>query len=405
MVTTESAHSQASARPAPPWFLLQISARRERLVARVVEEIVANEAVYREHRVGAELYEIVEANVTALLTELCGGPESAAPAQWAGRAKAENGISMASLLHAYRLAGLAVLSDIREVTAGTNDTDAVFGAVSELWQILDRYSMLAVDAYREVVDAKERRSGQSSRLHLLALLSGTAHPADSEQLLGLPTPGWYTVLVAALGGSGYDATPDTGITTRGATAVWTFDAGMHTGIVGARTREGLEAALDEIAAHAVTRTGASRPFERLAEAPLGAVEARRAMRCLAPDSRELSRYGDLPLELAISAGPDVAQQLTASVLGGVLALGEAGARPLLATLEAWIAAGGSTADAARLLHCHRNTVLYRMQRITELTGRRLTHPAESAELVVALRALRLQGDTAAAETAPFSSER
>lgn len=35
-----------------------------------------------------------------------------------------------------------------------------------------------------------------------------------------------------------------------------------------------------------------------------------------------------------------------------------------------------------------------MQRITELTGRRLSDPAESAELVIAFRALRLQGEAA-----------
>ncbi|MGO2141473.1 MAG: PucR family transcriptional regulator [Leucobacter sp.] len=391
MVTTESS-ALPSTQQSPPWFLLQISARRNLLVTRIVEEIVEGEAVYRDHRVSSELFEIVEANVAALLSELCGGPESATPAQWAGRTKAENGISMASLLHAYRLAGLAVLSEIREVTAGTNETDAAFGAVSALWQILDRYSMLAVEAYREVIDAKERRNGQSSRAHLLALLTGTPHPAHTERLLGLPETGWYCVIVASLGSTGDGPEPDPGAGVRGANVAWTQDAGTHIGILGAQRRDDLEAALTEVAERATTRTGASRPFERLSDAPIGAVEARRAMRCLAPEARTLSRYGDRPLELAISSGPDVAPQLTESVLGGILALGEAGARPLLGTIEAWVESGGSTTDSAKLLHCHRNTVLYRMQRIADLTGRRLTHPGDSAELVISLRALRLQGD-------------
>ncbi|MFD1276768.1 helix-turn-helix domain-containing protein [Streptomyces kaempferi] len=34
----------------------------------------------------------------------------------------------------------------------------------------------------------------------------------------------------------------------------------------------------------------------------------------------------------------------------------------------WFANGGSTTRAAEHLHCHRNTVLYRLRRITELTG-------------------------------------
>jgi DNA-binding PucR family transcriptional regulator len=75
----------------------------------------------------------------------------------------------------------------------------------------------------------------------------------------------------------------------------------------------------------------------------------------------------------------------------VLSLDSSGANALLDTLDAWLDAGGSTAAAANALHCHRNTVLYRLQRITQLTGRRISHPAESAELIIALRALRLHG--------------
>ncbi|KUF07272.1 CdaR family transcriptional regulator [Leucobacter sp. G161] len=392
MVTMESPTQPSTQAVDTPWFLLQISARRDLLVTRVVDEIVANDPAYREHRVSLELPEIVAANVTALLSELCGGAEEAEPARWAGRTKAESEVSMASLLHAYRLAGLAILDEIREVTAGTSETDAAFGAVAALWQVLDRYSMVAVEAYKEVTDARERRTGQSSRVHLLALLSGTAHPAHTERLLGLPDAGWYAVVVAALGSSGEDPEPDCGSAHRIARVAWTQDAGMHTGMVGARTREDLELALTEIGDCATTRTGASAPFERLSEAPTGAIEARRALRCLPPGAQTLSRYGDRPLELAISSGPDVAQQLTDSVLGGILALGPAAAGPLLATLGAWIEAGGSTPKSAKLLHCHRNTVLYRMQRITELTGRTFSHPAAAAELVVAFRALQLQGD-------------
>ncbi len=85
-------------------------------------------------------------------------------------------------------------------------------------------------------------------------------------------------------------------------------------------------------------------------------------------------------------------EIVDAVLGGVLGLGAAGAAPLIETLDAWIKAGGSTPQTAKLLHCHRNTVLYRMQRITELTGRTFSRPTDAAELVVAFRALQLQGD-------------
>ena len=42
-----------------------------------------------------------------------------------------------------------------------------------------------------------------------------------------------------------------------------------------------------------------------------------------------------------------------------------------------------------MLHCHRNTVGYRLGRIAELTGRSVGRPAEAAELYAAVRAVRL----------------
>jgi DNA-binding PucR family transcriptional regulator len=77
------------------------------------------------------------------------------------------------------------------------------------------------------------------------------------------------------------------------------------------------------------------------------------------------------------------------VFGRLLAMPDDEQSVLLDTLEAWFAAGGSTARAAERLHCHRNTVLYRLNRVGELTNRRITDPQACAELYVGLRAARL----------------
>jgi sugar diacid utilization regulator len=57
---------------------------------------------------------------------------------------------------------------------------------------------------------------------------------------------------------------------------------------------------------------------------------------------------------------------------------------LLATLRAWLSAGGSTAAAAGALVVHRNTVTYRLGRIEQLTGRSLRDSRVRLELELAL---------------------
>ena len=79
--------------------------------------------------------------------------------------------------------------------------------------------------------------------------------------------------------------------------------------------------------------------------------------------------------------------LVAVWLGPVLALPEAESRPLLDTLRAWVAHGGSTTHTAEAVPCHRNTVLNRLHRVAELTGQDAFDGAPPLELALALRAL------------------
>jgi purine catabolism regulator len=58
---------------------------------------------------------------------------------------------------------------------------------------------------------------------------------------------------------------------------------------------------------------------------------------------------------------------------------------LLATLGAYFRSGQSPTAAAALLHAHRNTVLYRLDRIAAISGRRLDDPETCLALHLALR--------------------
>jgi DNA-binding PucR family transcriptional regulator len=78
-----------------------------------------------------------------------------------------------------------------------------------------------------------------------------------------------------------------------------------------------------------------------------------------------------------------------AILGPVLALPAPERDVLLDTLRMWFAEQGATSVAAGKLHVHRNTVRYRLRRLEELTGRSLSQPTGSAELHLALEAVRI----------------
>jgi purine catabolism regulator len=59
---------------------------------------------------------------------------------------------------------------------------------------------------------------------------------------------------------------------------------------------------------------------------------------------------------------------------------------LRATLRAFLASGGSQVDAAQRLGIHRNTLAYRLRRISELLERDVTNPAIWLSLHLAVQA-------------------
>jgi DNA-binding PucR family transcriptional regulator len=75
-----------------------------------------------------------------------------------------------------------------------------------------------------------------------------------------------------------------------------------------------------------------------------------------------------------------------TVLGSLNHLPEDEREGLLRTLRTWLACGGSADAAAKALSCHPNTVRYRLNRITEHTGRSVTNPQDVTELSLALQA-------------------
>ena len=83
-------------------------------------------------------------------------------------------------------------------------------------------------------------------------------------------------------------------------------------------------------------------------------------------------------------------------LGPLLANGSSRQRALLETLEAYLAAGGRKAQAARALHLERQSLYLRLHRIEELLGVSLDDEDAVLGLHLAIRALAFRKRRAAA---------
>jgi len=129
----------------------------------------------------------------------------------------------------------------------------------------------------------------------------------------------------------------------------------------------------------------------VAHDPAGYATAFRVARGAAALRRASGRGGFVDVgRLGLSAllletgTPDTLRRFAANLLQTIEEHEERYGGDLLATLRAWLSAGGSTATAADTLVVHRNTVTYRLGRIEQLAGRSLRDSRVRLELELAL---------------------
>lgn len=137
--------------------------------------------------------------------------------------------------------------------------------------------------------------------------------------------------------------------------------------------------------------GMSRPIPALSRFSDAIREAVWARAAGAMDREVLAEYGfsDSPfLPSTVSA----ARSAVDSVLGSVIAYDRAHESELLHSLVVFFAADRSWRTASETLGIHRQTLVYRMQRVEELTDRNLSRVEDIATLHMALRAKALLDD-------------
>lgn len=169
--------------------------------------------------------------------------------------------------------------------------------------------------------------------------------------------------------------------------VWPAESGAEAGRIAGLIYDGL-GSLAPDGGKAAVSLGVGMPRDGLAGIRRSHQEARHALslgrRLYGPG--HLTRFDDLGvyrLIFAAEALPEVAS-LHDETLGPLLAYDRLHRGELIRTLDAFFAARCSPKEAAGLLHVHRNTVLYRLDRVREITGYDLEDAAVRLRLQLAL---------------------
>jgi hypothetical protein len=367
------------------------------LADQLTAEIFRDEHSYAESSLLSheQMRDAVRDNLRTVLQALQGQPVTLDAARAAGRLKAELGIPLAAVLHAYRLGGRFIWDRLLTAALAEDSAEELLPMASDIWMVIDEASSAAAEAYRATTEEQARRDATARSVMLTALLDGSTGTSASAweiaRLLRLDGHGPFLVVSAENSAESGEVLPGVAgqLRAAGIGSEWVQQIGTTVGLLALPNEHAVPTASDRLGCVAAGRVGISRPFGSPAHAPAALREAQLAAQCQPPGSRGTHVYGSSPIALLAAASPETAAEVARTVFGPLRALPEAEQAVLLETLETWFGTGGSTARAASQLHCHRNTVLYRLNRIADLTGRRIAEPGAAAELYIALEATRL----------------
>jgi PucR C-terminal helix-turn-helix domain/GGDEF-like domain len=338
-------------------------------------------------------------NLTEMLCRLAGqelaNPEAPVAT---GRRRAEQGFPLAEVLHAFRLGGRVIWDELvaRARRSGPDATDALVDTASQLWEMIDDYSVLVASAYQERMAELSRFDAERRSLVVDAVLAGLAaeNPSlpEAAASLGLPLHGSFVLVsVDPAAAEPVERAVADALRGRGGTGAFRLRTGRYLGVVSLGPTVTAAALRDALEEAATARVGLSPLYSELTGTPEALRLADVARSCLRVGEKGVVAYEDHPARALLASDADTAWRTARIVLEPVLALEPEAGALLLETLQAWFAAGGSAAGAATALFCHRNTVRNRLQRLEELTGRSLEDPRGLAELYLASEAVTLLG--------------
>ncbi|MEW1887694.1 MULTISPECIES: helix-turn-helix domain-containing protein [unclassified Streptomyces] len=316
-----------------------------------------------------------------------------------GEVRAEQGVPLDAVLHAFRMGGAMVWQDLVDETARRHPEDVrlLVHVAADVWNFVDEHCGLVADAYRGAERRLAWRRENRHRLMTAALLDGTARVADlpdTAAALGLPEDGRYAVLALRAARRSHGAAHPPLELPAGPDAVWHAGVEAEYAVLSLGRADGTDPAdaLAALAAGLRVPPGARAGIGSVVDGLAAVGDARRladtALRACPADGGTVLLDAHLPAALVVSS-PVLGAALADRVLGPLDRLDAADRDVLIDTLTAWFDADGSAPRAGARLYCHRNTVLNRLRRFEQLTGRCLTRPSDATEVSLALAARRL----------------
>jgi hypothetical protein len=372
--------------------------RRQELADGMAERILREVDFYRTGAVSLDdLRASCDRNLEMILWPLVNpAPVDLRPPQETGRRRARQRAPLPEVMAAYRV-GFRFVWETLVVEAqerGRTSSEALVAAASALWVGNDEYTDAMATSYRETLTADLRHDERERTAMVEALLDGAIPGSSSTweiaDLLRLPPSPDYAVVAAEVTDLARDALPgvEGRLIRKDIASAWQLRPDIQVGIACVKTPAKLDALVAALRQVNAGRVGVSPPYTALENTANALRLARLALAASRPGT--VTVFDDAPLSVTAVSASEVMPRLVTAIFGPLLKLRSDDRDILLETLEAWFDNQGSATSAGSKLFCHPNTVRHRLRRIETLSGRSLSDPRATAELCLALEAIRVR---------------
>ena len=320
-----------------------------------------------------------------------------------GHQRAEMGIPLEDVLHAYRSVLRACWDVLSEECRAIGRLDATLEVAEALFRYTDQISTSVADAYARAQRAIVREQEGARREFLADLLFGT-EIASEDILHRAHTFGYdLSLSYAALVGCGPRALEGKEATVAAAAGATLADGktepivlqkGEHTiALLPVDPSTDPNAMPEKLVAEldgewSFGMGGPEPGLKGIRRAYLEAKEALEIGDALGM-SGPVHRFDDLLLYHFIRVEPALVERFIHQTLGPLIEYDERRKGELIKTIEAYFSVDGSVKMAGEALFAHPHTVTYRLKQVESLTGWSLRNAEDKLRLQLALRGYRL----------------